>query len=78
MITVSTACRIAGFRHVIGTLWPIEDATAAHAAQLFYDALPDLDHADTAGVALHRATRTLRRERPDNPERWSQFIHIGQ
>jgi CHAT domain-containing protein len=77
VITVASACQLAGFQHVIGTLWPIDDATAARAAKLFYDALPDDGDPSQLCTVLHRTTRKLRDRSPDHPQRWAQLVHIG-
>ena len=76
-IHLASAFHLAGYRHVICTLWPVVDSTAATAAQRFYRLLPDSPSADTAPVALHRLTRELRAERPDRPDLWAPFIHSG-
>ncbi|WBB80613.1 CHAT domain-containing protein [Micromonospora sp. WMMD882] len=78
-ITLSAALSYAGWRHVIGTLWTVDDTTAARVAELVYQTYrPDgpVD-ADTGARALHRALRRLRDERPDRPGLWAPFVHLG-
>lgn len=77
VITVATAFRLAGFRHVIGTLWPLHDDVAPRAARHFYELLPNSSATDTAAAVLHRTVQEIRSEHPESPERWSQLIHIG-
>jgi tetratricopeptide (TPR) repeat protein len=79
-IHLVSAFQLAGFSHVIGTLWEIDDAIAVEIADAFYGALvnPDgtLDPARAAS-AIHRATRTQRDRRPANPYLWASHIHAG-
>ena len=73
MVTLVSACQLAGFRHVIGTLWPVNDRSAVSMASEFYgEGLPD-----AATLRLHRAVGRLRRAHPDHPEYWALFIHSG-
>ncbi|MCX4821431.1 CHAT domain-containing protein [Streptomyces sp. NBC_01142] len=74
-IHLTSAFQVAGFRHVIGTLWPVRDEVAAEAARLFYTVLGDEAH--HAAEALHRVTRRLRMVHPDSPEIWSMLVHGG-
>ncbi|WP_112267902.1 CHAT domain-containing protein [Lentzea terrae] len=73
-IHIGSAFQLAGFRHIIATLWPIDDATAADAAHRFYGRLQS---ADLAPRALHSLARDLRAEHPGDPGRWAPFIHSG-
>jgi CHAT domain-containing protein len=51
----------AGFRHVIGTLWPVSDRTSVGIARTVYQTLVEEGMVDgVVATALHRATRTLR------------------
>jgi hypothetical protein len=51
----------AGFRHVIGTLWPVSDRTSVEMAWTVYQTLVEEGMVDgVVARALHRATRTLR------------------
>jgi tetratricopeptide (TPR) repeat protein len=71
---IAGACQMAGFRHVVGTLWAIRDATAPAVAADFYAALTT---ADAAAAALHHAVRALRDAHPDQPALWAPYIHVG-
>lgn len=77
IITVASACQLAGFRHVIGTLWPVSDNPAALTAKMFYDELLKTCDTDNSAGILNQVTRKLRAAQPAKPDRWSQFIHIG-
>ncbi|WP_445517445.1 CHAT domain-containing protein [Streptomyces sp. NEAU-174] len=73
-IHVASAFQLAGYRHVIGTLWRIGDWQAVDVADLVYSAI-----ADGAGVAeaVHSATRRMRDRWPDDPSAWASHIHVG-
>jgi len=75
------AFHLAGYRHVIGTLWPISDYDASAFATDFYTHLtadgtcpPNLDH---CAIAAHHATRRLRERYPAAPTAWAGYIHTG-
>ncbi|WP_097260561.1 CHAT domain-containing protein [Streptomyces sp. TLI_55] len=73
-IHIATAFQLAGYRHVIGTLWPVADSAAGRIADDFYTGLPSsLDAART----LHRAVLDLREDAPARPSRWAAHIHFG-
>jgi hypothetical protein len=76
-IHIASAFQLAGYRHVIATLWPIDDAVAAVAAHRFYELLPDSPNADFAPHALHRLAHELRAKHPDSPDLWAPFLHSG-
>ncbi|WP_405965381.1 CHAT domain-containing protein [Streptomyces sp. NBC_00723] len=76
-INLASAFHLAGFRHVIATLWPLNDTIAAGAARAFYQHLPDGTTADDAALALHRVIRKLRAEHPNRPDLWAGLIHSG-
>ncbi|QUQ63682.1 CHAT domain-containing protein [Kutzneria sp. CA-103260] len=76
-INLASAFHLAGFRHVIASLWPLSDAVAVEAAKAFYQALPANPTASTAAIALHQVTRELRAKYSDYPELWAPLIHSG-
>ncbi|KAJ8112227.1 hypothetical protein OPT61_g5355 [Boeremia exigua] len=60
-IHLAGSLQIAGFRHVIGTLWEVKDSYCVEAAQTVYETLRDEGMNDTAVCrALHKAVRKLR------------------
>jgi CHAT domain-containing protein len=78
---LTAAFQLAGYRNVIGTLWPISDRAAVEMAREVYSTLtnggttpPALD---TVAEALHRATRHQRQRRPTMPTQWAGHIHYG-
>ncbi|MFG2049108.1 CHAT domain-containing protein [Micromonospora sp. NPDC048935] len=71
---ITGAFQLAGFRHVIGTLWKIDDAVSLALTTAFYE------HADATGAAayaLHSAVRGLRDRYPLTPTLWAAHIHTG-
>ena len=82
-IHIVSGFQLAGFPHVVGTLWEANDRKAREVATEFYKNLFDsLDSgrgfADgIVAEALHKAVASLRREFEDNPILWGPFIHLG-
>lgn len=76
-IHLASAFQLAGYRHVVATLWSVNDQVAAMAARRFYRLLGDSSTADGAAVALHDVTRRLRARFPAHPELWAPFVHSG-
>ena len=74
-IHLASAFQLAGFRHVVASLWPLADDVAATAARSFYGHLGGT--VDQAAVALHRVTHELRAEYPDRADLWAPLIHSG-
>ncbi|AOS61846.1 CHAT domain-containing protein [Actinoalloteichus hymeniacidonis] len=78
-IHLAAALQLAGYRHVIATLWNIPDRTAPEVTATLYTALRDsggLRLRDTARV-LHDAVRALRSAAPRDPSIWAAHIHSG-
>jgi copper(I)-binding protein len=79
---LTAAFHLAGYRAVIGTLWPISD----HAAIAITDGIYSrLTHNGTmapdptiAAHALHQAIRQHRARRPAVPTQWAAYIHTGR
>ncbi|MGW0575494.1 CHAT domain-containing protein [Streptomyces sp. NPDC002920] len=76
-IHLASAFQLAGFRHVVASLWPLDDHVAAGAADHFYRLMPDTPSADAAAMALHRVIQHLRAEHPGRPHLWASLIHSG-
>ena len=79
-IHLTSAFQLAGFPHVIGTLWKIDDAAALHAADAFYTHLqtqPSVLDTTTCAQALHSTIRGLRDELLHAPSRWAAYVHAG-
>lgn len=55
------ACQVAGFRHVIGTLWQVNDKLCVDMARTFYGGMRDGGMTDeSVCLGLHKATIALR------------------
>jgi hypothetical protein len=79
-IHITSAFQIAGYRSVIGTLWPVDDRTASRIAAAVYAELTDDGTrfpAAHSALALHHAIRSLRASAADAPTRWTAHIHAG-
>ena len=60
-ISIISACQLAGFRHVIGTLWEVSDRVCVDIARSVYETLRDEGMTDVAVArGLHLATKALR------------------
>ncbi|MFF1872809.1 CHAT domain-containing protein [Kitasatospora herbaricolor] len=81
-IHIAAAFQLAGFPHVIATLWEIYDPIAVSVADSFYSHLrterdnnvPDVNR---AAHALHDAVRALRDQHSNLPSLWAAYIHAG-
>jgi hypothetical protein len=71
-IHITSAFQLAGFPHVIGTLWTVDDLAAADLTRRVYDGL-----ARSPAPALHAAVRAARDRDPDRPELWAAHVHAG-
>ena len=79
-IHLTTAFQLAGFPHVIGTLWEINDQLSVTIADTFYATLrTSQGSVDTsqAARALHHVVRSVRDELPHTPSLWAAYIHAG-
>ncbi|KAI0804900.1 CHAT domain-containing protein [Xylaria sp. FL0064] len=60
-INLINAFQLAGFRHVVGTLWEVSDMHCVDVARVLYETLRDEGMTDVAVCrGLHRAVRALR------------------
>jgi len=79
-IHLTSAFQLAGFPHVVGTLWEIDDSLAVDIADAFYTALTlddgTLDFSRAAN-ALHDAVRAVRDRFPRTPSLWASYLHAG-
>ena len=78
---ITAAFLLAGYRHVIGTLWPIDDALATHVADNVYAHLTNggsaRPNAALAPHTLHTVIRQVRDRNPEKPFLWAAYIHAG-
>ncbi|MFH9904957.1 CHAT domain-containing protein [Streptomyces sp. NPDC017225] len=80
-VHLTSAFQLAGFRHVIGTLWPINNHLAAEIAESFYTHLtvgqPGSLGPDQSATALHKTIRAVRDRYPATPSLWAAHLHVG-
>ncbi|MGW1761539.1 CHAT domain-containing protein [Streptomyces mirabilis] len=80
-IHLTSAFQLAGFPHVVGTLWPIDDRLAVEVAESFYTHLtagpPGTLDLNQAAAALHHTIRSLRDRYPATPSLWAAYLHAG-
>jgi CHAT domain-containing protein/tetratricopeptide (TPR) repeat protein len=80
-VHLSAAFQLAGYSHVVATLWPISDAYAVEVATSVYRRLSLCSGSGpgTAATAkaLHETARTARASYPDQPFLWGAYIHAG-
>ncbi|HET8683567.1 MAG TPA: CHAT domain-containing protein, partial [Micromonosporaceae bacterium] len=80
-VHLTAAFQLAGYRHVVGTWWPVNDSVAANVAGDVYAELTarGTRAPETAGtaLALHRAVLQLRADFPDRPSLWAAHGHTG-
>jgi hypothetical protein len=79
-VSIVGAFQMAGFPHVVGALWPVDDAVGARIARTVYRSLrteaDGLRVTGTAG-ALHAAVREVRADYPATPSLWACLVHAG-
>ncbi|WP_073933893.1 CHAT domain-containing protein [Streptomyces sp. CB02400] len=75
-IHLAAAFQLAGFSHVVSTLWRVADRHALRVATEVYDTV-GTGGAAGAPHALHRATHRLRDRWEGFPEVWAAHIHMG-
>ncbi|RSM07099.1 hypothetical protein CEP52_005427 [Fusarium oligoseptatum] len=78
---MSGALQIAGFSHVIGSLWPVEDEVGVEIAHAFYENLigvaPDSVDDEMVALALREAVIKVRQHYPSSWTKWAAYIHSG-
>ncbi|SEM21211.1 CHAT domain-containing protein [Streptacidiphilus jiangxiensis] len=72
---IAAALQLAGFRHVIGTLWPVGDDWSHEVASALYPLLTEPGR--TPAEAVHHGVRALRDRYPTNPRLWAAYLHFG-
>ncbi|MFI5828573.1 CHAT domain-containing protein [Streptomyces sp. NPDC051578] len=80
-IHLTSAFQLAGFPHVVGTLWQIDDRLAGDIAESFYAHLvtdpPGTLDPDRAATALHHTIRAVRDRYSATPSLWAAYLHVG-
>ncbi|MFF8772144.1 CHAT domain-containing protein [Kitasatospora sp. NPDC015120] len=83
-VHITSAFQVAGYPHVVGTLWQVHDAVAVRVTASLYrflrsgrpPELPGLD-AERSAAALHHAVRECRDAFRDVPSLWAAYVHSG-
>ncbi|WP_020672133.1 CHAT domain-containing tetratricopeptide repeat protein [Amycolatopsis nigrescens] len=73
-IHIVSAFQLAGYRHVVGSLWPVLDRTSAEVAASFYTGL---DGGAPPAEALHAVIRERRADEPLTPSVWAGYVCAG-
>ena len=74
---IASAFHIAGYPHVVATVWPAADSTAEEVARTFYERLASTDWCEQPAVALHAAVLAARARHPGRPLMWVPYLHSG-
>ncbi|WP_168801398.1 CHAT domain-containing protein [Glycomyces buryatensis] len=74
-VHLAGAFQLAGYRQVVGTLWPVQDQAARSIAERFYKRAVQ---GESSAVALHGALRQMRDERPGEPAVWASHVLFGR
>ncbi|MEU4493376.1 CHAT domain-containing protein [Streptomyces sp. NPDC023998] len=74
-LNICSSFQAAGFRHVIGTLWPVTISTAWETSTAFYTHLGTTD-AERSAEALHHSIRD-RRAAGHRSLDWASHVHFG-
>ncbi|KAF5612368.1 30S ribosomal S17P protein [Fusarium subglutinans] len=68
-IHLISACQLAGFQHVVGTLWEVSDKSCVEISQTVYESIRDEGFSNRSVCwGLHKATRQLRDKWLSTPE----------
>lgn len=80
-IHIASAFQLAGFNHVIATMWPAESPVCREISKDFYRSLFDGkrvgDGHKKVRIALHGAVKRAQEKDPRSPLKWAPFIHMG-
>jgi tetratricopeptide (TPR) repeat protein len=77
-IHLGGAFHLAGYQHVIATLWPIKDSpTAAKITQAVHQGIAGSAGVAATAASLHRATRERRDWAVSAPSLWAPYVHSG-
>lgn len=82
---VASMLQVAGFPHVIGTMWEVKDTVSASMAGKFYTWLrtlmaendADSDNHEAVAMALHMASEEIREQNPAAYLDWVPYVHYG-
>jgi len=69
--------QLAGFSHVVATMWEGKDEFCMDVAAGFYDALSQERGPGRVARALHMAVVEVKRRKWRQPLGWAPFVHLG-
>jgi hypothetical protein len=73
-IHLASAFHLAGYPHVIATLWPIDDRLAPALTETIYHSLIA---GHSPAEAVHRTITDQRNYQPRSPSQWASHLHTG-
>ncbi|MGW7446742.1 CHAT domain-containing protein [Kitasatospora sp. NPDC054795] len=86
-VSLAGALQLAGYRHVVASLWQLNSRRAHEVSTDFYTtllrtpdgrtAVPTPEAAAGCAHALHAAVTRLRAKRPEAVDMWAAYVHIG-
>lgn len=78
-IHIASGFQLAGFSHVLGTLWPSDDEACCKVAGEFYRNLfsGQIEGHRAVSAAFHNSVLKLREDLWNQPVKWVPFIHTG-
>lgn len=77
-VHLAGAFQLAGYRHVLAAMWPIEDKVALSISRCVYTQIrPGSTSVKNAAKILHDAVRKIRNELPEHPVLWASYVHLG-
>lgn len=77
-VHITAAFQLAGFAHVIGTLWTINDRAAVKTAREIYARLLTAPQTDgNIAWAVHCAVNSMRNRYRELPSLWAAHVHVG-
>ncbi|KAI3018609.1 hypothetical protein CBS147482_2651 [Aspergillus niger] len=79
---ITSGFLIAGFSHIIGSIWPADDQISADMAAYFYEAFvarraTAADPNRAVAEAVHDATLRIRKKYAYEPLAWASYTHVG-
>ena len=81
VIHLASGFQVAGFSHVIASMWMANDQVCVQVAKGFYEnlvaAAPARQSNEAIAAALHGSVEKIRAEYSKAPLQWAPFIHIG-